>query len=125
MKRALEIVIFFSIFSLAFLPGIVSGQTSPCSDIEPPFISAGPKPNILIILDNSGSMQGLIDQARSQLWTVVNHLARTKKDGQTPRLEVAPPDARRSPSRTTRATAWPRRGKPSSTARGPSRSTSP
>jgi hypothetical protein len=44
---------------------------------------------LALLLDNSGSMQGLIDQARSQLWTVVNHLARTKKNGQTPRLEVA------------------------------------
>ena len=44
---------------------------------------------LAILLDTSGSMDGLIDQARSQLWTIVNHLARTKKNGQTPRLEVA------------------------------------
>jgi Mg-chelatase subunit ChlD len=44
---------------------------------------------LALLLDNSGSMQGLIDQARSQLWAVVNHLAKTKVDGQTPRLEVA------------------------------------
>ena len=44
---------------------------------------------LALLLDTSNSMDGLIDQARSQLWTVVNHLARTKKDGQTPRLEVA------------------------------------
>jgi hypothetical protein len=44
---------------------------------------------LALLLDTSNSMDGLIDQARSQLWTVVNHLAKTKKDGQTPRLEVA------------------------------------
>ena len=42
-----------------------------------------------ILLDTSGSMEGLIDQARSRLWAVVNELATTKRDGQTPRFEVA------------------------------------
>src|SRR3954453_3739269 len=44
---------------------------------------------LALLLDTSNSMDGLIDQARSQLWTVVNHLAKCKKDGQSPRLEVA------------------------------------
>src|SRR3954453_4277064 len=44
---------------------------------------------LALLLDASNSMDGLIDQARSQLWTVVNHLAKTKKSSQTPRLEVA------------------------------------
>ncbi|MDY6933260.1 MAG: VWA domain-containing protein [Spirochaetota bacterium] len=42
-----------------------------------------------ILLDTSGSMDGLIDQARSQLWKIVNELALAKKDGKSPRLEVA------------------------------------
>ena len=29
-----------------------------------------PRIQLALLLDNSGSMQGLIDQARSQLWTV-------------------------------------------------------
>lgn len=50
-----------------------------------------PKPRIqiAILLDTSGSMEGLINQARTQLWRIVNELATTKKDGQTPALEVA------------------------------------
>jgi hypothetical protein len=44
---------------------------------------------LALLLDTSNSMDGLIDQARSQLWTVVNHLAKCKRDGQSPRLEVA------------------------------------
>jgi type IV pilus assembly protein PilY1 len=45
----------FSFFSLAFLPGDVSGGS--CSNsLSPPFIATGVKPNILIILDNSNSM---------------------------------------------------------------------
>jgi hypothetical protein len=55
MKRALLTVMIFSFFSLAFLPGDVSGGS--CSNsLSPPFIATGVKPNILIILDNSNSM---------------------------------------------------------------------
>jgi hypothetical protein len=44
---------------------------------------------ISILLDTSGSMDGLIDQAKSQLWKIVNELALSKKNGKTPKLEVA------------------------------------
>jgi hypothetical protein len=44
---------------------------------------------IAILLDTSGSMNGLINQARTQLWTIVNEFARSKQGGHTPRLEVA------------------------------------
>ncbi len=42
-----------------------------------------------ILLDTSNSMDGLIDQAKSNLWKIVNELALTKKDGKSPILEVA------------------------------------
>jgi len=42
-----------------------------------------------ILLDTSSSMEGLIDQAKSQLWKIVNELALAKKNGKSPRLEVA------------------------------------
>ncbi len=41
-----------------------------------------------ILLDTSGSMDGLIEQAKSQLWTIVNDLAKARQAGQTPILEV-------------------------------------
>lgn len=44
---------------------------------------------IAILLDTSSSMSGLINQARTQLWTIVNEFARSKQDGQTPVLHVA------------------------------------
>ncbi len=34
-------------------------------------------------------MDGLIDQAKSRLWKIVNELATAKKDGQAPQLQVA------------------------------------
>ncbi len=34
-------------------------------------------------------MDGLIDQAKSRLWKIVNELAAAKKHGRAPRLQVA------------------------------------
>jgi len=47
------------------------------------------KIQLAILLDTSGSMDGLINQARTQLWKIVNQLATAKRDGQVPDLEVA------------------------------------
>ncbi|MEE9312920.1 MAG: VWA domain-containing protein [Planctomycetota bacterium] len=48
-----------------------------------------PKVQLAILLDTSGSMDGLIDQARSQLWTIINEFAFMKQDGMVPDVEVA------------------------------------
>lgn len=47
------------------------------------------KIQIAILLDTSSSMDGLIDQARTNLWKIINETAKAKKDGVTPDLEVA------------------------------------
>ncbi|MEG3928523.1 MULTISPECIES: hypothetical protein [unclassified Microcoleus] len=47
------------------------------------------KIQIAILLDSSNSMDGLIDQTRTQLWQIVNFLTKVTKDGQVPELEVA------------------------------------
>ncbi len=44
---------------------------------------------LAVLLDTSSSMDGLINQAKSQLWKIVNELATAKRNGVTPRLEVA------------------------------------
>ena len=44
---------------------------------------------IALILDTSGSMSGLIDQARAQLWKMVNELAGTTKNGHPVDIEIA------------------------------------
>ena len=44
---------------------------------------------LALLLDTSGSMDGLIDQAKSQLWKIVNEFATTKKDGKSVELQVA------------------------------------
>ena len=52
-------------------------------------IMAEPKIQIAILLDTSGSMDGLINQTREQLWRIVNTFATAKKEGKRPRLELA------------------------------------
>lgn len=45
---------------------------------------------IALLLDTSSSMDGLIDQAKSQLWTIVNELAAAKQqDGERPDIQIA------------------------------------
>jgi Mg-chelatase subunit ChlD len=44
---------------------------------------------LALLLDTSNSMDGLIDQAKSQLWKIVNELATSKKDGLAVELYVA------------------------------------
>ena len=44
---------------------------------------------IAILLDASNSMDGLIGQAKTQLWKIVNEIALAKRNGRVPRLEVA------------------------------------
>jgi hypothetical protein len=47
------------------------------------------KIQIAIMLDISGSMQGLISQAQSQLWNIVNTVAKANCDGKVPNIELA------------------------------------
>lgn len=42
-----------------------------------------------LLLDTSNSMDGLIDQAKSQLWNIVNELAVAKCDGVKPNIQIA------------------------------------
>lgn len=44
---------------------------------------------VALLLDTSGSMRGLIDQARSQLWNVVAELGKAERQGTKSRLEIA------------------------------------
>jgi hypothetical protein len=49
-----------------------------------------PRVQLAILLDTSNSMDGLVDQAKSQLWRIVNQFATaTGANGQKPQVEVA------------------------------------
>jgi hypothetical protein len=65
-------------------PSDAAQSGSPVAPVAP-----APKIQLAILLDTSGSMDGLIDQAKSQIWKVVNTLVSLKKAGAKPTLEVA------------------------------------
>lgn len=44
---------------------------------------------IALLIDTSNSMDGLIQQAKTQLWRIVNEIASANKGGKTPDLQVA------------------------------------
>ncbi len=48
-----------------------------------------PLVQIALLLDTSNSMDGMIAQAKTQLWKLVNEFARSKRADKTPRVEVA------------------------------------
>ncbi len=44
---------------------------------------------VALLLDTSNSMDGLIDQAKSRLWNIVNTLTTLKYNGETPNIQIA------------------------------------
>jgi hypothetical protein len=58
----------------------------PASDVQQ---ARRPLVQLAILLDTSGSMNGLIDQAKIQLWSIVNEFATARREGSRPELQVA------------------------------------
>jgi hypothetical protein len=75
--------------------GVSSVVTDPVAPpptpvILPATMATGKKKiKIALLLDTSNSMDGLIDQARAQLWKIVNELALAKCNNEKPDLEIA------------------------------------
>lgn len=76
MKKNFRAVM--AIITILLFAGITAGSANKGTRIQ-----------VAILLDTSSSMDGLISQAKSQLWKIVNELARAKKKGRVPQLEVA------------------------------------
>ncbi len=77
--KSLFVLLLFFIFSIpSYSNQIVDKKSVKKNSIQ-----------LALLLDTSNSMDGLIDQAKSQLWKIVNELATTKKDGKSVDLYVA------------------------------------
>ena len=48
-----------------------------------------PVVQLAILLDTSGSMEGLIEQAKGQLWKIVNEFISARQNGKVPEVQVA------------------------------------
>jgi len=83
--KALAVSATFFIFTVtAFIdPSIKKTATNFTTTNENPKIQAA------ILLDVSGSMEGLIEQAKAQLWNMVTIMGKAKCGGATPGIEIA------------------------------------
>lgn len=54
-----------------------------------PKVDGTTKIQVALLLDTSNSMDGLIDQAKSRLWNIVNTLTTLKYNGKTPNIEIS------------------------------------
>jgi len=64
-------------------------QGLPAKSLPAPPAHDRPRVQLAVLLDTSGSMDGLIDQARSRIWKIVNELASARRGGRAPLLQVA------------------------------------
>ncbi len=62
-------------------------ETTTVTEVLP--AESKPVVQIAILLDTSGSMSGLIDQARTELWSIVNEFIFARKHGKAPDVQVA------------------------------------
>ena len=65
-------------------------ENSASQNNDPGYTSqANTKIQVAILLDTSSSMDGLIDQAKSRLWNIVNTLTTLRFNGKTPEIQIA------------------------------------
>ena len=57
--------------------------------VAEPIVENKPLVQMAILLDTSGSMSGLIDQARAELWAIVNEFIFARRGGLAPEVQVA------------------------------------
>src|SRR5450432_2254304 len=77
---------FWKLFTFAVT---VSLLATAGAKAEPRFKTQKPLEQVAILLDTSNSMDGLINQAKSQLWKIVNEFSHARQDGEMPEVQVA------------------------------------
>src|SRR5438309_1717807 len=69
------------------MPMAAADVVAPAAVAQP--VKQKPVVQIALLLDTSGSMDGLIEQAKTQLWKVVNEFAKAERGGVRPEIQVA------------------------------------
>ena len=93
LAACVGVVAFFALTDVSAPPAVGS---PPLPVSAPPYfgpetdpIASSKRIQVALLLDTSNSMDGLIDQARSQLWKMVNELAAATKGDAEASLEIA------------------------------------
>ncbi|MFH0939162.1 MAG: vWA domain-containing protein [Planctomycetota bacterium] len=82
--KSSRMILFFGAFLCFASTSVFSGDVTEGVAPQP-----APKIQIALLLDTSGSMNGLINQAKTQLWKIVNEFVTAKQKGARPTFEVA------------------------------------
>lgn len=85
------LLLSLGLLAIVLLPISIASAQPSGKPTPQPLIASEEKPliQVAVLLDTSNSMDGLINQAKSQLWKLVSELARARRGGQIPKLEVA------------------------------------
>jgi tRNA U34 5-methylaminomethyl-2-thiouridine-forming methyltransferase MnmC len=96
MSRLPTAIALATPFLFLFPSTIANGQVTvviksgPDTNVtQRPFQGSRAAVDVALLLDTSNSMDGLISQAKNQLWTIVQEFAAAQRSGQTPLLRVA------------------------------------
>lgn len=94
MKRIILLCFLFTALTTAVGCVLEARNATPKADPAIVQVANTPAANktkiqVAILLDTSGSMQGLIEQAKSRLWNIVNTLTTLKFKGETPEIEIS------------------------------------
>lgn len=82
MNTSMYLIPLFTITLLFSSGGLFADDVQNDQEVQP-------KIQIALLLDTSSSMSGLLDQARTHMWTVVNQFIDADRGGKKPVLEVA------------------------------------
>lgn len=81
-RRPAFLLILLAILAVAALP-LCAAEKATSAKAKRPLVQ------IAILLDTSGSMEGLIEQAKSQLWKISNEFIKARQEGIAPEVQVA------------------------------------
>lgn len=89
LKMLLTALLFFNLNTASRLPQPSTLSPSPSAAGTVGHAAAQNSIQVALLLDTSNSMDGLIDQAKAQLWKMVNRLADAQRQNQNATLEIA------------------------------------
>jgi von Willebrand factor type A domain-containing protein len=87
--RKRTILALGALLGQAILPSTLLGASCPVAAKVASLADRAPVIQLALLLDTSNSMDGLIDQARGQLWKVVNEFSAAHRHGRPAELQVA------------------------------------
>ena len=87
-KQTMRNIRLFLLINILFISPLAFSQSA-TPNVDNSDNEEERKIQIALILDTSGSMDGLIEQAKTQLWGLVNELTHATINGKDPLLEIA------------------------------------